>query len=246
MEGTSDKTLLLFDFDGTIVDGDIAHTLLGTTLTKEELKLVMNTGEMNYAQSMDRYYKLMKSKGKTMNNLHPILESMKFNDGIEGLFNYIRENKNKFYVILITGDDLYITSYYLKYKKYYDIFDYFIGIPASLDENNDKQFLTIQFLPPHKCDFCDKSLCKTNEFLKFLDINPEYKNSKIFYICDGWNDYCLSKNYLKEGDFIAARKGFSFWKIMQKEEYNKTIKSQVFYWDNGQEILDFIKNNSKV
>ena len=69
MEGTSDKTLLLFDFDGTIVDGDIAHTLLGTTLTKEELKLVMNTGEMNYAQSMDRYYKLMKSKGKTKNDL---------------------------------------------------------------------------------------------------------------------------------------------------------------------------------
>ena len=79
MEGTSDKTLLLFDFDGTIVDGDIAHTLLGTTLTKEELKYVMDTGEMNYAQSMDRYCKLMSSKGKTMNDLHPILESVKFN-----------------------------------------------------------------------------------------------------------------------------------------------------------------------
>ena len=101
MEGTSDKTLLLFDFDGTIVDGDIAHTLLGTTLTKEELKYVMDTGEMNYAQSMDRYCKLMSSKGKKMNDLNPILESMKFNDGIEELFNFIRENKSKYYVILI-------------------------------------------------------------------------------------------------------------------------------------------------
>ena len=244
MEESADKILLLIDFDGTIVDGDIVNTMFEATLNKEELRYVFENEQMNYAQSMVRYFKLMKSKGKNLNDINPILETMKFNDGIEDLFNYIKENKNKFFVILITGDDLYTTSYFLKYKKYYDIFDYFIGLPASIDEKIDNQMITIQFLPPHNCDFCDKSLCKTNEFLKFLDINPEYKNSKIFYICDGWNDFCLSKNYLTEKDYIPARKGFSFWKLMQKEKYNKEIKSQVFYWNFGQEIIDFIKNNS--
>ena len=244
MEESSDKILFLIDFDGTIVDGDIVNTMFEATLNKEELKYVFENEQMNYAQSMDKYFKLMKSKGKNLKDINPILETMKFNDGIEDLFNYIKENKNKFFVILITGDDLYTTSYYLKYKKYYDIFDYFIGIPASIDEKNNHQMIAIQFLPPHTCDFCDKSLCKTNEFLKFLDKNPVYKNSKIFYICDGWNDFCLSKNYLKEKDYIVARKGFSFWKLMQKEKYNKEIKSQVFYWNFGQEIIDLIKNNS--
>ena len=244
MEESADKILLLIDFDGTIVDGDIVNTMFEATLNKEELRYVFENEQMNYAQSMVRYFKLMKSKGKNLNDINPILETMKFNDGIEDLFNYIKENKNKFFVILITGDDLYTTSYFLKYKKYYDIFDYFIGLPASIDEKIDNQMITIQFLPPHNCDFCDKSLCKTNEFLKFLDINPEYKNSKIFYICDGWNDFCLSKNYLTEKDYIMARKGFSFWKLMQKEKFSKNIKSKVFYWNNGKEIIDVIKKDN--
>ena len=242
MEKANDKTLLLFDFDGTITDGDIAHTLLESTLNMEELQYVF-ADRTNYAKSMDKYCKLMKSKGKTMDDINPILESVKLNDGIEELFAYIKENKNKYYVVLITGDDLYITSYYLKYKKFYDLFDYFIGLPATFDKNVDDKMVSIQFLPPHTCELCDKSLCKTNEFLKFLDKNPEFKKSKIFYVCDGWNDYCLSKNYLRDTDFILARNGFSFWKMMQKEEYNKNIKSKTFYWNIGQEIIDLIKKN---
>ena len=239
----SKKTLILLDFDGTIVDGDIAFTMLENTLNKEEYKSLTDFNKMNYAESMDKYYKTMKSKNKNIDDIHPILEGMKFNEGIEKLFEYIKENKNKFFLILITGDDLYITSYFLKYKKYYDLFDYYIGIPAYIDNNIDDKMVTIKFLPPHNCDFCDKSLCKTNEFLKFLEKNEEYKNSKIFYICDGWNDYCLSKKYLKETDFILARKGFSFWQLMQKKKYNKTLKSQIFYWDDGQEIIEFIQKN---
>ena len=238
------KILLLIDFDGTIVDGDIAFTMLEKTLSKEEYKSVTDFDRMDYAESMDKYYKLMKSKNKIMDDIHPILENMQINDGINELFEYIKENKNKFFLILITGDDLYITTYFLKHKNYYDLFDYFIGIPATIDKKECNEMVTITFLPPHKCDFCDKSLCKTNEFLKFLDNNMDFKNSKIFYICDGWNDYCLSKNYLKETDFILARKGFSFWKLMKKEKYNKNIKSSIFYWDNGQEIIDIIKKNT--
>ena len=238
-----EKSLILFDFDGTIVDGDIAFTMLENTLTEEEYKSVTDFDKMDYAQSMEKYYNLMKSKNKTITDIHPILETMQINDGIEELFEYIRENKNKFYLILITGDDLYITTYFLKYKKYYDLFDYFIGIPASIDKNLDDKMVSIKFLPPHKCEFCDKSLCKTNEFLKFLDNNKQFKNSKIFYICDGWNDYCLSKSYLRETDYILARNGFSFWKLMQKEKYNKNIKSKLFYWNNGKEIIEVIKKN---
>ena len=172
-----EKSLILFDFDGTIVDGDIAFTMLENTLTEEEYKSITDFVKMDYAESMEKYYKLMKTKNKTINDIHPILEAMQNNEGIEELFEYIRENKNKFYLILITGDDLYITTYFLKYKKYYDLFDYFIGIHASIDKNLDDKMVSIKFLPPHKCEFCDKSLCKTNEFLKFLDNNKLFKRN---------------------------------------------------------------------
>lgn len=69
MEESSDKILFLIDFDGTIVDGDIVNTMFEATLNKEELKYVFENEQMNYAQSMDKYFKLMKSKGKNLNDI---------------------------------------------------------------------------------------------------------------------------------------------------------------------------------
>ena len=74
-----EKNLILLDFDGTIIDGDIAFTMLENTLNEEEYKSVTDFDKMNYAESMEKYYKLMKSKNKTMNDIHPILENIKFN-----------------------------------------------------------------------------------------------------------------------------------------------------------------------
>ena len=80
-----EKSLILFDFDGTIVDGDIAFTMLENTLTEEEYKSVTDFDKMDYAQSMEKYYNLMKTKNKTINDIHPVLETMQINDGIEEL-----------------------------------------------------------------------------------------------------------------------------------------------------------------
>lgn len=238
------KILLLIDFDGTIVDGDIIFTMFEKTLNKEEYKSVTDFDNLNYAEAIDKYYKLMKSNNKNINDINPILEQMDFNKGFKELFNFIKENKNKFFLILITGDDLYPTRYILRHKGVFDLFDYCIGIPSDIDLNKDgKGLVNVTFLPPHNCDFCDKSLCKTNEFLQFLEKNEQYKNSKIFYICDGWNDYCLSSKYLKNSDYVLAREGYSFWKMMQKEKYSKNIKSNIIYWNNGLEIIDILKNN---
>ena len=74
-----EKSLILFDFDGTIVDGDIALTMLENTLTEEEYKSVTDFDKMDYAQSMEKYYNLMKTKNKTINYIHSILETMQNN-----------------------------------------------------------------------------------------------------------------------------------------------------------------------
>ena len=242
MDNNNDKIILLLDFDGTIIDGDIIFTMFEKTLSKQEYELVTDFDNLNYAEAIDKYYKIMKSNNKTINDINPILQEMKFNDGIPELFNFIKKNKNKFFLILITGDDLYPTTFYLKNKGFIDLFDYFIGIPSNIDEN-DKTMVKLHFLPPHNCNFCDESLCKTNEFLKFLDKNEQFKNNKIFYICDGGNDYCLSSKYLKNDDYILIREGFSFWKMLKKEKYNKNIKSNVIYWKNGKEIIDVLEKN---
>ena len=211
----NDKILLLIDFDGTIVDGDIIFTMFEKTLNKEDYKSVTDFDHLNYGEAIDKYYILLSSYKKTTKDINPVLEQMKINEGIPELFKFIRDNKNKFYLILITGDDLYPTKYFLKYKGFFDLFDYFIGIPS--DINNDKEnkeIIKVNLLPSHDCEFCDESLCKTNEFLKFLEKNEKFKNNKIYYICDGWNDFCLSSKYLRKNDFIFIRDGYSFSKLI--------------------------------
>ena len=121
----NDKILLLIDFDGTIVDGDIIFTMFEKTLNKEDYKSVTDFDHLNYGEAIDKYYKLLSSYNKTTKDINPVLEQMKTNEGIPELFKFIRDNKNKFYLILITGDDLYPTKYFLKYKGFFDLFDYF-------------------------------------------------------------------------------------------------------------------------
>jgi 2-hydroxy-3-keto-5-methylthiopentenyl-1-phosphate phosphatase len=239
----NDKILLLIDFDGTIIDGDIIFTMFEKTLNKEDYKSVTDFDHLNYGEAIDKYYKLMSSYNKTTKDINPVLEQMKINEGIPELFKFIRDNKNKFFLILITGDDLYTTTYFLKFKGFFDLFDYLIGIPS--DINNDKEnkeIIKVNFLPNHDCEFCDESLCKTNEFLKFLEKNEKFKNNKIYYICDGWNDFCLSSKYLRKNDFIFIRDGCSFSKLLKKEKYKDKIKSNIYYWKNGFEIIDKLKS----
>ena len=120
-----EKILILIDFDGTIIEGDIVFSMFENTLNKEDYKSVTDFDNLNYAEAIDKYYKLMKSYNKSINDINPCLEKMKLNEGIQELFDYIRQNKNKFFLILITGDDLYPTTYFLKYKGFIDLFDYF-------------------------------------------------------------------------------------------------------------------------
>ena len=239
MEKKEEKILLLLDFDGTIIDGDIIFTMFEKTLSKKDNESITDFDNLNYAESIDKYYKLMRSYNKTINDINPVLEKMKFNEGMPELFNYIKQNKNKFFVILITGDDLYPTKYFLKSKGVIELFDDFIGIPSYLADGDT--MVKVNFLPPHNCDFCDESLCKNYEFLKFLEKNKKFQKNKVFYICDGWNDYCLASKFMRNNDVILAREGYEFSKMMKKKKYNKNIKSIVKYWKNGIEIIDHLK-----
>ncbi|KAG4083458.1 hypothetical protein H8356DRAFT_243650 [Neocallimastix lanati (nom. inval.)] len=233
------KNLLLFDFDGTIVDGDIVFTMFEKTLSEEDYKLVTDFEHLNYAEAINKYYNLMKSYNKTMDDINPVLEEVKFNEDFPELFNYIRKNKDKFYVILITGDDLYPPTYFLKKKGLIDLFDYFIGIPSKLEDG--ETMVKVTYLDPHNCNYCDKSLCKNFEYKKFIEKHQEFKGSKSFYICDGWNDYCLASQSMKDSDVVLVREGFRFSNMLKDEKFKKNMKCNVEYWKNGMEIIETLK-----
>lgn len=248
MEGEINKNIVLIDFDNTIIDGDIIYSMFEKTLTKKEDIDLVEDNNLDYGTAIKLYYLLAKTKNITLEDIHKIFESMPFSKGINDLFSFIREQKKYFYLVLATGDDLYPTTYFLKNKKIFDLFDEFIGIPSfveestnSLKNNSNEGIVQMNLLPPHDCNFCDSSLCKTNEFKNILTKNKELNDLRKIYICDGWNDYCLAEKLLNKNDYLFVRKDYGLNKMLKKEKYSKNIKAKIYYWESGNDIINGLK-----
>ena len=61
------------------------------------------------------------------------------------------------------------------------------------------------------------------------------------FICDGYNDYCLSKN-LSENDVVFVRKNFGLDNILNNEEKKNKIKCNIKFWENGFNIINILKD----
>ena len=64
---------------------------------------------------------------------------------------------------------------------------------------------------------------------------------KIYYICDGVNDFCLARN-LKSDDELLIRNNFTLDKYLYQDGFVKNIKSNINKWNNGFDIIKFFQN----
>ena len=67
------------------------------------------------------------------------------------------------------------------------------------------------------------------------------ENKKVIFICDGKNDFCLSKN-LNENDILCVRNNYSLYRILYEKNGLKEIKSKVEIWNNGLDIIKILEN----
>ena len=238
----SEKILIIFDFDETITDKDSEYEQARMTLSENEYKKIIDLDHDDYYRAFNYFFKKMKELGLALNDINSNLEKLELSPKIKDLFEYLKLNKNKYEIIILSGDIDYTIKYVLKYHGYLDLFDEIICNKAIIQNNNSAQLIYVpndQF--PHSCNDCIFCQCKSNELQKFLD-KKGIKYKRIIFICDGGNDICPCKKILKNDDIVFPRLDHWFYERMINENIRDELKCHIYPWKSADEIIFKLKN----
>ena len=234
------KTLVIFDFDYTMINCDSLYEQVRLGLSLEEMHEIEKADiEIGFEKTIELCYKKFKSKGKTIEDINSYIDTIKFRDGIKDLLEYFHSNKNNFDLIIVSGDIDYPIKRILKNEKVYEYFNAIYGIPSESCEET-----IIKFTPLHKsnCKNCGPNGCKTYFLNQYLDKYGRDKYKNFYFICDGFNDYCLGEN-LGEKDALFPLKDYKLYKRLYEKGDLKNLKCKCFPWENGLGILNTVKNS---
>lgn len=242
MSDNQKKILLLFDFDNTISNDTSTYVLRKEFLTKEEYdqnRKAHETGN-DWIKAGNDYLKLFKDHGVTLEKINQVLEKVSLTDGTENLFEYIRKNKSKYDLVLLTSTFEYVINYLFKFYKINDLFTEIYCVKSEIGKPEDDQIIYISQKRKHDCKDCGPIGCKNFDFKEFCSSHDMSNYSKSIFICDGNNDFCLAKN-LKKNDVIFPRKDYALDKKLLKEEYKRQVSADVVVWKSGNDILNYLK-----
>lgn len=233
------KSLIIFDFDETLVDMDSLEFQVSLLKTEEERKKVLKMDQTeNWTKSFGYFYSRLKEEGVTLEQLRKKLKEIVLTDGMKELFDYLKQNKKKYTVIFLSGNVYHIIDYVLLTNDMRDPVDDIFCCFSRVSEEEDK----IIVLPREisDCASCNPAICKSQELQKYLQKHGRENLDKIFFVCDGGNDFCLSKA-LGEQDICFPRKDHKLAKKLFDDGFKKEVKCKIMPWRNGMEIIEALK-----
>ena len=233
------KDLIIFDIDETVTD---PNSLLFSTeylISKEEKENVLKLASyMTWEKLFTYFIEKLKENNKTNKDLNEATEKCPLSPGIKTLFKYLKQNINKYYIIIISGGFTYQINYLLKYHNFQDCVKEIYCLNS--EETNDN-LLKITNRRLYNCPNCNPSQCKAQDLKDFLELKGRDSFKNIIFICDGGNDICLAKE-LCESDIVLARDGHRL--IQRINNPNEQIKTKciVKVWKSGEDIINLLKD----
>ena len=241
-EMKSNKNLLIFDFDETLVDQDSLYEVANMCLSKEEYHKIVELDQTDFFDGFNYFFKRIKEIGLTLQDYHKKLEQLELSPKMKELFEFIRKNKSKYEMIILSGDIDYSIKYILKYHGFLDLFDDFILNKGQVQGDDAERLIYVprdQF--PHNCNLCISSQCKGLELKKYLEKNNGKKYEKIIFVCDGGNDFCPSKKILRKGDIVFPRVDHGLYKKLFEKNLKDELVCDVYPWKSADEIISKLK-----
>jgi pyridoxal phosphate phosphatase PHOSPHO2 len=193
----------------------------------------------NWANHMQEVYINLKQCEVPLNEIKERVENIPFNAGFTEFFQFLKEKKENFDTLIISGANTLFLKWILEKNNLVDLFPNFYSNVAFPDES---KLINIKPAHVHDCNNCDLSQCKRILFSGHLkDNNLDMKSySNIIYAGDGENDYCLSTKLRKE-DILFPRNGFPLYhKLFTKGEAQK-LDCKICVWDDGFKILEEVQ-----
>ena len=241
MKEKEKKTLLIFDFDKTILNDDSFGHIILNTLTKEELQIIYNNRNENWVDGYNYALKQLKSHGITKEKFNEMLNQISLTQGMSDLFNYIKEKKENYDSIILSSNYEYVIKYILNKNNIIDIFLDIITNPSrEANQDEKEQFIYVLKKQEHNCKICNPCSCKKNEFKEFCNTHDMNNYDKVIFICDGFNDFCLAVD-LGENDITLMRKNFALYKKIKSKNFENNLKCKVQAWESGNDIINYLE-----
>lgn len=241
MKEKAKKTLLIFDFDKTILNDDSFGHIILNTLTKEELQIIYNNRNENWVDGYNYALKQLKSHGITKEKFNEMLNQISLTQGMSELFNYIKEKKENYDSIILSSNYEYVIKYILNKNNIIDIFLDIITNPSrEANQDEKEQFIYVLKKQEHNCKICNPCSCKKNEFKEFCNTHDMNNYDKVIFICDGFNDFCLAVD-LGENDITLMRKNFALYKKIKSKNFENNLKCKVQAWESGNDIINYLE-----
>jgi len=241
MKEKAKKTLLIFDFDKTILNDDSFGHIILNTLTKEELQIIYNNRNENWVDGYNYALKQLKSHGITKEKFNEMLNQISLTQGMSELFNYIKEKKENYDSIILSSNYEYVIKYILNKNNIIDIFLDIITNPSrEANQDEKEQFIYVLKKREHNCKICNPCSCKKNEFKEFCNTHDMNNYDKVIFICDGFNDFCLAVD-LGENDITLMRKNFALYKKIKSKNFENNLKCKVQAWESGNDIINYLE-----
>lgn len=227
--------LVVFDFDKTIIKDDTYTELfnLVTVDWEDPEKNQGSSGEDWFEYNRTLCDKL-KQSGYNCKTLKDKIQSLEFNEHMKDIFDFLKENKNQYNCIIISGAMKIIIEWILEYNGFNDLFSHIYANSGYIGEDNCLKFHGTTM---KSCGMCSFSICKKEILKEHLE---KTKYDKIIYVGDGIIDYCPC-TLLEEKDDLFPRKDFPLYQKIFEEDHIRNLKCNVISWDNGKIILESLK-----
>lgn len=235
------KTLVVFDFDHTLVDRNSDMWVIQCTPEQSLPAWLKNSYQRGrWTEYMSRVFNYIGEQSVPLDSIRELMQAIPFTDGMIELLKFIYENKSKFDCIIVSDSNTLFIAWILEANGVTSAIDSVFSNPASVDQRG---YIEVQGFHSHCCQHCPVNMCKQKVLSDFRDRQAEagVLYHTVCYVGDGTNDFCPIK-VLNEGDFAMPRKGYSLEKLLAKtrSESNGT-KAEVMPWSSGTEILHQLK-----
>ncbi|KAK5935868.1 hypothetical protein CgunFtcFv8_021185 [Champsocephalus gunnari] len=242
------KTLMVFDFDHTVVDDNsdtwVIRSLPSQTLP-DSVKKSYRKG--HWTEFMGKVMKYIGEQEVSPDSIRSVMETIPFTAGMKDLLTFISEHKSTIDCIVISDSNSLFIDWIIQASGFHAAIDQVYTNPAKF---NELGYMEVQNYHSHDCDQCSVNLCKKKVLEVYLseqsDRGVEYE--QVFYSGDGRNDFCPT-SCLRGSDFVMPRKGYTLEKLLvtlQDQKDNSSLRAKVIAWSSGTDILEELKASIKI
>ncbi|CAL8359467.1 unnamed protein product [Gadus morhua 'NCC'] len=237
------KTLMVFDFDHTVVDDNsdtwVIRCLPDRTLPNA-LKDSYQKGQ--WTDYMGRVMAYIGDQAVSPDGIRVVMETIPFTQGMADLLTFISAHKSAVDCVVISDSNAVFIDWILGAAGLLSAVDRVLTNPARFD---DRGYLTVRRHHAHDCARCPVNLCKRAALQAYLTECEEggVDYHRMIYVGDGGNDLCPS-SCLRGGDVVMPRRGFTLEGLLSKlQSRGSALKARVVPWTSGTEVLDELRSH---